>query len=618
MQAYDHSVGNSRAAVNRFSCKCTFRRAECTIPRPTGHLLENSRDESRFFTRECGHSVPIAEIQEGPNMYEAFFQLESQPFPAMPDVANYFPAQHMEAARQSLVRVIERAEGPALVIGPAGVGKTLLLRVLADHFAHEFRIVMLSGTRITTRKSLLQNILFELELPYRGLDEGELRLAFLDALRRNEDLPNGILLLLDEAQLLPLRLLDEIRLITNVTHNGTPRVRPVVCGSPRLEEHFASPKLESFNQRIAARCYLQPFTREETQEYVRAEVSWAGGNPDVLFPEPTVRALFQATDGIPRLINQIGDRALTLTHALGQSQVDPTRIREAWADVQQLPPPWEPKHVDVPAAQSTVIEFGELDDSPSERREAKSVTGEYDRMSPVAIGDLCVAQNDSPCENPGSACSDFQSATVTVQTPYAEDSLEWISGGELPVVDEPVAPRIEANPFQETFDEDVLVIDRLAARSLEDFRGRPRVTCAESRELARSLAQCQSASTPPSPCAPVESLSTCLVSDIASPSTFEISTLHELPVIDNSAEFSEIMPAVGNTSPERIELDFEEEVESVPFPWMRRPAGDDREIILVEDHASRLRHAGSAVATGGGNPQAPYRELFAQLRKVSH
>ena len=98
-------------------------------------------------------------------MYEAFFEFQTRPFPATPEIANYFPAQCLEAARQSLVRVIERAEGPGLVVGPAGVGKTLLLNVLADHFAREFRVVQLSGTRVTTRKSLLQSILFELELP---------------------------------------------------------------------------------------------------------------------------------------------------------------------------------------------------------------------------------------------------------------------------------------------------------------------------------------------------------------------------------------------------------------------------------------------------------------------
>ena len=89
-------------------------------------------------------------------MYEAFFQFQSRPFPATPVVGNYFPAQSVESARQNLIRAVERAEGPGLIIGPAGVGKTLLRRVLADHFRNTLKTVFLSASRVTTRKSLLQ------------------------------------------------------------------------------------------------------------------------------------------------------------------------------------------------------------------------------------------------------------------------------------------------------------------------------------------------------------------------------------------------------------------------------------------------------------------------------
>jgi general secretion pathway protein A len=206
-------------------------------------------------------------------MYEMFFHFQNSPFPAQPVVANYFPTQAVESARQCLVRIIERSEGPGLIVGPAGVGKTLLLQVLAEHFSDVYRIALLSGTRIDTRKSLLQNILFELGVPYRGMDEGELRLGLIDALRPSDSCRNGILLLVDEAHTLPLRLLDEIRMITNVVRDGQPRARLVLAGGSAMEERFANPKMESFNQRIAARCYLQSLSREETYEYVRAQLS---------------------------------------------------------------------------------------------------------------------------------------------------------------------------------------------------------------------------------------------------------------------------------------------------------------------------------------------------------
>lgn len=294
-------------------------------------------------------------------MYESFFQLQSRPFAAAPVVETYFPGRSIEHARQTLIRTIERAEGPGLVIGPAGTGKSLLLRLLADYFLDIFHFAHLSSARITNRKDLLQNILFELDLPYRDQDESELRLTLLEFLRPSEFCPHGMLLLVDEAHTLTLRLLDEIRMISNLVSEGEPRIRLVLAGDSRLDERFANPKLASFNQRIAARCYLEPMQRDETIEYVRAQILAVGGNPAAIFTEDAFVAIHRATDGIPRLINQVCDHALVMARLGGQSRIDSQGIEEAWADLQQLPGPWQP----VPSPDTShdpILEFGTLED----------------------------------------------------------------------------------------------------------------------------------------------------------------------------------------------------------------------------------------------------------------
>src|SRR5436190_8239047 len=113
-------------------------------------------------------------------MYEGHFKLCGRPFLAAPDTTRYFPATTIENARQTLVRAIARGEGPGLVIGPAGTGKSLLCQMLAEEFAERFAVVLLVNGRFGTCESLLRAILHQLDLPHSGMQEGELRLALMD------------------------------------------------------------------------------------------------------------------------------------------------------------------------------------------------------------------------------------------------------------------------------------------------------------------------------------------------------------------------------------------------------------------------------------------------------
>jgi type II secretory pathway predicted ATPase ExeA len=292
-------------------------------------------------------------------MYESFFQFHTRPFPCTPRTDLYFPAASIEHAHYTLARLIERAEGPGLLIGGPGTGKTLVCQMLEDRFRQSFHIVMLNSAQLTTQRALLQHILFELELAYRGLDEGELLLSLMEFLQPGKSPKAGLLLLVDEAHTLPAPVLEGLRTITNVTRNGQPRVRLVLAGGPQLEERFAHPELDCFNQRLAARCYLQPLNYDETCAYVRSQIAKAGAPPDRVIAHDAWQPIYHATDGIPRLINQICDHALMLACMTQRGQLDGRMIDDAWADLQQLPTPWEPTGGESPAA-TGVIEFGGL------------------------------------------------------------------------------------------------------------------------------------------------------------------------------------------------------------------------------------------------------------------
>ncbi len=297
-------------------------------------------------------------------MYETFFHLQQRPFPPAVSPAHYFPGRTIEAARLALSRCLERAEGIGLLVGPSGTGKSLLLQVLAEQLRGSFDVALLSSGHLSTRRVLLQAILFELGLPYRGMEEGELRLSLLDHVSPGPKCANGLVLLVDEAHTLPLRLIEELRMINNLVRQNQPRVRLLLSGAPSLEERLASGKLAAFAQRITTRCYLESFDRTETIAYVRAQLSACGGNPDAIFTSAALDAIYRASDGIGRVINQVCDHALVLAYAGGQSLIDATGIEEAWADLQQLPTPWNDE---LPQSQTTtdsndVIEFGVLSD----------------------------------------------------------------------------------------------------------------------------------------------------------------------------------------------------------------------------------------------------------------
>jgi len=294
-------------------------------------------------------------------MYNSYFGFRDRPFAAVPQVDHYFAAEPIESARATLARCIERGEGVGMVLGPSGTGKTLLCHVLAEQFRPSMQIAQLSSGRLSSRRALLQAILYELGRPYRGMDEGELRLALVDYLSLSENCPNGMLLLVDEAHTLPLRLLDEVRMLTNLTRRGQPRVRLVLAGGRLLEERFASPKLDSFSQRIVARCYLEALSRTDTHDYIQTRINAAGGRGEVLFPEATCQSVHRATDGVPRLVNQVCDHALVLAYANGRRVVESALVEEAWGDLQQLPTPWnDPSQREQSGG---VIEFGRLDDA---------------------------------------------------------------------------------------------------------------------------------------------------------------------------------------------------------------------------------------------------------------
>jgi type II secretory pathway predicted ATPase ExeA len=422
-------------------------------------------------------------------MYDGCFGLNRRPFASVPQIDYYFPAAAIEGARTTLARCIQRGEGPVLIIGPSGTGKTLLCLLLAEQFRRSFQVVMLQSGRLSTRRALFQAILYELGRPYRGLDEGEARLALVDYLMADNPASRGLVLLVDEAHALPLRLLQEIRLLTNLARSGQPLVRLVLAGGPMLEERFASPKLDSFSQRLSARCYLEALNRTETEGYIQSQLNAAGGCGDQVFAEETCQSVFQATGGVPRLINQVCDHALVLAYVAGHRRIEPSHVEEAWGDLQQLPTPSGGESKD--DQQSGVIEFGSLDD----QAEATS-SATVPAAAPAPALWIASAEEDRQCEQGEPVQQIHRIERLLAQ---ADDDFQPAGS---------IGPEVELcfdnspHPFQEQFAEEEVVADRYAAVAVA--APVPEKTAAGSEPVRANAERSASAAAPVAAAPPAE------------------------------------------------------------------------------------------------------------------
>jgi type II secretory pathway predicted ATPase ExeA len=532
-------------------------------------------------------------------MYETFFHLKQRPFAAAARVDRYFPATAIEAARQTLARCIERAEGACMLVGPPGTGKTLLCQLLAEQFRGGFEIALLSNGHLGTRRELLQAILFELGLPFRRMDEGELRLSLIDHLADDRAGRGGLLLILDEAHTFPVRLLEEVRLITNLVQDGQPRVRLVLAGGPILEERFASPRLAAFSQRIASRCYLEPWNASETRQFVVNQLAMVGGDSQHTFASDALDAIYRATDGIPRLVNQLCDHALILAFAGGRGQLIAAGIEEAWADLQQLPTPWS----DGPSANSParpaaddLIEFGRLDDD-----------GE--------------GANDVNDQVPGPI---LERPSVLLRE--IEDHLMTLDGDFEPVA--MIGPLTKGsssravNPLDERFEEEEVLIDRYASFEMSRIGLHGSVRSHEGRVLSALLQPHMSQS------------AEAQLSLVVAASTDDV--VSQIPSTGNSAHVAAEPFAAFSIEAGTVPAEFEVGWTTVASPWqphasigasaaeepapevseaLGKPAkiGDEDLMIVVEDPRPERPSPGTR-----GIPQArrqEYRQLFSMLRK---
>jgi general secretion pathway protein A len=268
-------------------------------------------------------------------MYEKFYGLKEAAFNLTPDPAFLFLNKRSKEALDHILYGIERREGFAVIVGDVGTGKTTMCWALLEKLARKDVCTALIQNPMLPEVDIMRSILQDLgvrpdhaqssmdaegetDTPQgvfdsnwmQGLNKKQLldRLNVFLAERAQENV--FTVLIVDEAQNVSMTLLEQLRLLSNLETAKKKLLQIIFVGQLELDQKLKSPSMRQLNQRISVRFETKTLTKEDTELYIRHRLAVAGGAPRLSFKPSAFKAIWQCSEGYPRLINLICDRTL--------------------------------------------------------------------------------------------------------------------------------------------------------------------------------------------------------------------------------------------------------------------------------------------------------------------
>ena len=270
-------------------------------------------------------------------MYETYYGFTEKPFSLTPDPKYLYRSQSHADAFDLLQYAVTRREGFVVVTGDIGTGKTTLCRALLEKIDRAtFTALVLNP--FLSEEDLLKRILQDFGVISRadaksgrltGVSKQELIDALYDFLLGLIPLKASAVLIIDEAQNLPLGVLEQIRILSNLETDKEKLLQIILVGQLELQALLRSPQLRQLDQRVSIRYELQPLDREASAAYVSHRLAVAGGSAAVSFAPKALDRVHQLSSGIPRLINLLCDRALLAAFSLRTNRVQPEMVEHA-------------------------------------------------------------------------------------------------------------------------------------------------------------------------------------------------------------------------------------------------------------------------------------------------
>ncbi|MCW8892691.1 MAG: AAA family ATPase [Deltaproteobacteria bacterium] len=269
-------------------------------------------------------------------MYEQFYGLREKPFSLTPDTEYFYRYSGHQEALNVLLIALRNGEGFVRVTGEVGTGKTLLCRQLLKLLQDDCATAYLPNPLLTPLE-LYQAIAHELQLglpPESSVQQ--LHQGIFAELVRLKELKRPLVVLIDEAQAMPHRSLEAIRLLSNLETEKEKLLHIFFFAQPEFDQRLAEPNLRQLRQRITFSYRLSTLKRKELPAYLNHRLQVAGFKGQLLFAESAIRLLHRASLGVPRLINLLAHKALLVGYGKGIRKIDHKMVAAAIKDTTGL------------------------------------------------------------------------------------------------------------------------------------------------------------------------------------------------------------------------------------------------------------------------------------------
>jgi len=252
-------------------------------------------------------------------MYESLYGFGEKPFSLLPDPDFlYLSTRHRRALNMLEFAVLGQA-GFTLITGEVGTGKTLLIKYFLRKIGTEANIGLIENTH-QEFGSLMDWMLSAFDLDEGPRERASRYKRFVRFLEAENASGKRTFLIVDEAQNLSMKALEELRIFSNINLGKQPILQVILCGQPELLTKLNRPELRQFAQRISVSYKLSRLNLSETREYIRYRLKRAGGNAN-LFNDEACAAAYRLSQGVPRVVNLICDAALVFGFGEGVSRI---------------------------------------------------------------------------------------------------------------------------------------------------------------------------------------------------------------------------------------------------------------------------------------------------------